>query len=230
MWRKLVAAGCAALMSFNLFFMILAAAAGMAYEMRNKGLWLTCVALALLAMLLTGRGGGFRLALLPLLCPATFVLFIGGLDMGVFEHIMIAVNLGLAAALLARAEAEAMTKEIIGWLSGLLVLPVLLFLGISLIWGLSDGFTDYAVNRSFPSPGGAYRLDVRIVDEGALGGSTYFTLYPSDSPVDLPFGTLGRPLAEMHKGWIDPDELKVSWRDTETPIINGHLWRWQKEG
>lgn len=225
MGKRLGAAGCCLLILMHVILMTLCPALGLEYEMRNKGLWLLCVTAALGAMLATGRGGGFRLALLPLLCPGLFVLFIGASDLRAYEYGLMCLNLALAAALFFRAQAGAWAKAVVGGLSALLVLPVLLFIGLAFIFGDFGSTT----TLSATSPGGAYRVDARIVDEGALGGRAFYTLYPSDSPVRLPFGTVGRPLACFQDGWIDPADLKITWQDAETPIINGIFWNWRKE-
>ena len=225
MRKRIVAAGLCLLLLCNVLCLTLCPAFGLVYDMRNKGLWLMCVTAALAALLLTGRGGGLRLAALPLLCPGLFVLFIGASGLRAYEYGLMLVDLALAAALFLRARAGKWAKAVAGGLSVLLILPVLLFIGLAFIIG---DFGDTAAMSS-ASPDGAYRVDVRIVDEGALGGRTFYTLWPSGSPLKLPFGTVGKPLAEFQDGWIDPADLKVGWQDAETPIVNHHFWHWQKE-
>lgn len=225
MWKRIGAAGVCLLLLCNVLCMALCPVLGLEYEMRNKGLWLLCVTIALFALLLRGGDSGFRLTMLPLLCLGLFVLFIGASDIRFCEYMLMLADLALAAALFFRAGAGKWAKAVAGNLSALLVFPVLLFIGLAFIFG-DFGYT---TAMSSTSPGGTYHIDVRIVDEGALGGRTFYALYPSGAPVDLPFGTLGRPLASFQDGWIDPADLKITWQDESTPVVNHHIWHWQKE-
>lgn len=84
-----------------------------------------------------------------------------------------------------------------------------------------------AACRTLASPGGAYEAEVRVVDQGALGGNTILSVYRKGEGLSLPFGALRRPLFTRRSGWTDPAALTFRWEDDETIIVNDNMLRWQ---
>ena len=218
------AAVCWLVISFNLFFSALGAFRGLRYELCRKGSWIGCAAAVLTAgICVQGRSStrGVRWVLLmPVLAAAVIRLYAPAEGTGPYHLAASAVVLTLGAILFFRAKARAALKIAIGVLS----LPLLAFAvtltAFCAVWG-----TDGIHLEDYPDPSGTYTAQVRISDEGALGGSTTVTIYRP--LLSLPFGELRQVEGIYRSGWTDIGGFELRWSDGGTLTIDGEEWNWR---
>ena len=214
---------CWLVVAFHLIFTVLGAIPGLAYTPRHKSLWLVFVA-ALLALALwqetrNKAHHGHWLLLMPVLAAAMLRLFIPADGMGLWQCGLALVDLVLGAALFARARAGRGFKLAAGILCAIMLVPTLMMMLLTAFTGPPN-----ITLRGYPDPSGELIADVRIVDEGATGGSTTVTVRQA-----RPFGLLDLVRGKTTLGWIDPGALEVAWVDRDTISINGKTWLWKGE-
>ena len=173
--RKIITALCYLVVSFNLIFTAVGAISGLDYAVGNKSLWLICVSALLVAALWTdyqseARGSQWLL-LLPVLAAAILRLFVGAEGMGLWKCGLTLADLILGAILFAHARIGKKRKVVMGILSLLILIPTLLLILLTALIG-TDGIT----LCRYPDPNSHRDAEVRISDEGALGGSTTITV------------------------------------------------------
>ena len=228
---KILAACNYIVISFNLVFSIIGLFPGLEYNLRNKTIWLALSSALLAAAVIASRlipENSNRYLLIHLISyPAVFILFIGGTDLGFPAYLLMIAVLVLSGILFKRSFHPKKTKNCVQAITVLFAIPTLVMFCFCLFFDLSGGAA-VITNRHFSSPGGLYEAELRIVDQGALGGDTMITVYKTGAHILLPFGTLSRPLNQYRTGWISPDELDVHWEDEPVIIINHRTWHWQK--
>ena len=216
-----------ALMSFNLVFSIICLVSGLEYELHSRMTWLAFSSALLVAALivdrLTSRKKKTYLLIHLIAYPAVLILFVGSAGRNWIGYLLVATVLVLSGILFHRAGGPKRWKVCIEILTVLLAVPTL----IIILFGILIGNFGSISARSFISPSGIYEAEVRIVDEGALGGSTFVTVYRADTRLFLPFGTLSRPLGQYRADWIDPEDLDVVWENDDVITVNGSIWNWQ---
>jgi len=214
---------CWLVVAFHLIFTVLGAIPGLAYTPRHKDLWLASVA-ALLALALwqetrNRAHHGHWLLLMPVLSAAVLRLFIPADGMGLWQCGLALVVLILGGALFARAGAGRGFRLAAGILCATVLVPTLMMMLLTAFIGPPN-----ITLRRYPDPTGHLEAEVRVVDEGATGGSTTVTVCQ-----DWPFGLLDVVRGKTTLDWIDPDALEVAWMDEDTISINGRMWRWKGE-
>ena len=215
------AALCWLVISSTLFFSALGSFRGLGYELSRKGLWIVCAAAVLTAgICVQGKGsarGARWVLLMPVLAAAVIRMYAPAEGTGPFHLAASAVVLILGAILFFRGKAHAVLKTALGVLS----LPLLVFAvtlaAFSAFWG-----TDGIHLEDYPDSSGIYTAQVRISDEGALGGSTTVTVYRP--LLSLPFGELRRVEGTYRTSWTDADGFELRWSDGGTLTINGEEW------
>ena len=214
---------CWLVVAFHLIFTVLGAIPGLAYTPRHKGLWLALVAALLALALWQGARNkarhGHWLLLMPVLSAAVLRLFIPADGMGLWQCGLALVDLVLGGALFARAGADRGFRLATGILCAMVLVPTLMMLLLTAFIGPPN-----VTLRRYPDPGGHLEAEVRVVDEGATGGSTTVTVCQ-----DWPFGLLDVVRGKTTLGWIDPGALEVAWVDGDTISINGETWHWKGE-
>ena len=214
---------CWLVVAFHLIFTVLGAIPGLAYTPRNKAAWLICVA-ALLALALwqetrNKAHHGHWLLLMPVLAAAVLRLFIPADGMGLWQCGLALLDLALGGALFARARAGRGFKLAAGILCATVLVPTLMMMLLTAFIGPPN-----ITLRRYPDPTGHLEAEVRVVDEGATGGSTTVTVCQA-----WPFGLLDVVRGKTTLDWIDPGALEVAWVDEDTISINGRMWRWSGE-
>ena len=220
---KTLAVICWLVVAFHLLFTVLGAIPGLAYTPRNKAAWLICVA-ALLALALWQETRNKMhhdhwLLLMPVLAAAVLRLLIPADGMGLWQCGLALLDLVLGGALFARARAGRGFKLAAGILCAVVLVPTLMMMLLTAFIGPPN-----ITLRRYPDPTGRLEAKVRVVDEGATGGSTTVTVCQA-----RPFGLLNVVRGKTTLDWIDPDALEVAWMDEDTISINGRMWRWKGE-
>jgi len=221
--NRALAVICWLVVAFHLIFTALGAIPGLAYTPRHKGFWLALVA-ALLKLALwqetrSKAHHGHWLLLMPVLSAAVLRLFIPADGMGLWQCGLALVDLVLGGALFARARAGRGFRLAAGILCAMVLVPTLLLMLLTAFIGPPN-----ITLRRYPDPGGHLEAEVRVVDEGATGGSTTVTVCQV-----WPFGLLRVVRNKTTLGWIDSGALDVAWVDEDTISINGRMWRWKGE-
>ncbi|MDO4386308.1 MAG: hypothetical protein Q4E18_09950 [Clostridia bacterium] len=221
---------CAAVCAYGMLALHLALGAvgllpGWEYSLRNKTLWLalSCAVLLVAAVLeCVPHPASRRYRFIHLLAWLAIVpLFAGSGDLRGIDFVLMLVLLGLSGFLFAKSKGG--RKRLVGILTVLIAIPLACFF----IFGFFTRDFGSATCRTLASPGGAYEAEVRIVDQGALGGDTILSVYRKGEGLSLPFGALRRPLFTRRSGWTDPAALAFRWEGDETIILNGDTLRWQ---
>lgn len=77
-------------------------------------------------------------------------------------------------------------------------------------------------NLSLISPDGTQIAELRIMDEGALGGDTFLTARSTTPDLQLLFGRFRARSAELFRGeWIPPEEVNLFWTNDGRISYNG---------
>lgn len=222
-YDRALAVICWLVAGFHLIFTVFGAITGLAYTPRHKAAWLICVAMLLvLALCQETRNKahhGHWLLLMPVLSAAVLRLFIPADGIGLWQCGLALLDLVLGGALFARARAGRGFKLAAGILCATVLVPTLMLLLLTALIGPPN-----ITLRRYPDPTGHLEAEVRVVDEGATGGSTTVTVCQA-----RPFGLLDVVRGKTTLGWIDPGALEVAWVDEDTILINGRMWHWNAE-
>ena len=93
---------------------------------------------------------------------------------------------------------------------------------------LSSVFADFGSERTaeYPSPEGAYLIQIREVNEGALGGCTQAYCFLSGEGLDLLIGRFTpRPVKLAQTGWGLFDEMVPEWISAKEFTLLGEAYR-----
>ena len=216
-----------AVISFNLVFSIIDLVSELDYNPGRRMAWLALssalLAVALIVDRLTSQREKIWLLIHLIAYPAILIIIVGSAGMNWFGYLLASAVLVLSGILFYRANGTKRWKVCIEIFTAFLAVPTLIFFLFGMLFGSFGSIS----SRIFVSPGGMYEAEVRIVDEGALGGSTSVSVYRVGTRLHLPFGTLSRPLDQYHLDWIAPKDLDDVWETDDVIAVNGNSWRWQ---
>ena len=107
---------------------------------------------------------------------------------------------------------------------GVLLALLLTFLSVGLT-GLHLLFQDFGHEDVWhtASPDGAYQAQIRVVDEGALGGDTLITVWRSTDVISLGIGTARRQKV-LQTEWIRPEDMHYEWTDNAHIAVCGEVF------
>ena len=105
-------------------------------------------------------------------------------------------------------------------LSGLLFVPALLMLFVN-IGG------SHKLVRSYDSPDGRKHADLRVNDQGALGGETSVDVYEYEEKNLLVFSLCKKPVNIYLGRWGEYKDMEIYWKDDTTVVINSKKYHFE---
>ena len=105
-------------------------------------------------------------------------------------------------------------------LSGLLFVPALLMLFVN-IGG------SHKLIRSYDSPDGRKHADLRVNDQGALGGETSVDVYEYEEKNLLIYSLRKKPVNIYLGRWGEYKDMEIYWKDDTTVVINSKKYHFE---